>query len=82
MMPRGLLLAAPSSSLHLFPFSSPLRRIIVWYCLSLVYKYPRVWPCQGQATAAHLSHLFSRFIRKNLSSEVRLSEDNLAPLVT
>jgi len=57
-MPRGLSPAAPSLSLHLFPFSSPLRRILVWYRLSLVYKYPRIWPCQGRATAAHLSSFF------------------------
>ena len=56
-MPRALLPSPPSSSLHLFPFSLPLRSILVWYCLSIAYKYPRVWPHQGQAIAAHL---FSR----------------------
>ena len=56
-MPCDLSPSPPSSSLHHFPFSLPLHSILVWYCLSIAYKYPRVWPHQGQAIVAHL---FSR----------------------
>jgi len=82
MIPRGLSPAAPSLSLHLFPFSSPLRTTLVWYRLSLVYKYPRVWPCQGQATVAQLSPSFFPFVRSRGQLLSILSLTLLACLVT